>query len=313
MAVTSIGAQRTRRAKATGTYLLLSLLGLSMVFPFYWMVTTGLKAPEAAFRHPPQWFPHPVMWSNFAEAWQAAPFGRAYFNSFLVALLVTLGQVFTSSLAAYGFSRLRFPGRDGLFLGYLATMMVPGAVTMIPVFILLTKVPVVLNLLLSPHARVFSASFYLFRELYAGRIVGLDSYFALIAPGLFSAYGTFMLRQFFMTIPKYYEEAAKLDGCSHFGIYWRVILPLSLPALATLTIFTFMGAWKSFMWPLIVTQSEEMKTLPVILQSFQGRYEGTNLTLLLAASLIVLLPVLVMFVAGQKYLMQGIRIGGLKG
>jgi len=172
---------------------------------------------------------------------------------------------------------------------------------------------VVLNLLLSPHARVFSASFYLFRELYAGRIVGLDSYFALIAPGLFSAYGTFMLRQFFMTIPKDYEEAAKLDGCSHFGIYWRVILPLSLPALATLTIFTFMGAWKSFMWPLIVTQSEEMKTLPVILQSFQGRYEGTNLTLLLAASLIVLLPVLVMFVAGQKYLMQGIRLGGLKG
>lgn len=306
-------ARRTRRWKVLATYLFLCALGVTMAFPFYWMLATALKEPQQVFRHPPQWIPSPLRWSNFAEAWQAAPFGRAYVNSLVVALLVTAGQVFTSSLAAYAFSRLRFKGRDTLFFGYLATMMVPGAVTMIPVFILITKVPVVLNALLSPVDRVFSANLYLLHEFYAGQAVGLDSYFALIAPGLFSAYGTFMLRQFFLTIPRDYEEAAKIDGCSVFGIYWRIILPLSKPALTTLTIFTFMGCWKSFMWPLIVANSEEMKTLPVLLQAFQGRYEGTNLTLLLAASVIVLIPILIIFVIGQKYFMQGIRIGGLKG
>jgi multiple sugar transport system permease protein len=306
-------ARWLRRAKVFGTYLLLTVLGLTMAFPFYWMLTTALKEPEAIFRHPPQWLPSPLKWANFTEAWNAAPFGRAYVNSFVVALMVTVGQVFTSSLAAYAFSRLKFRGRDALFFCYLATMMVPGAVTMIPVFILITKIPVLLNALVSPADRIFSANLYLLQEFYAGRLVGLDSYFALIAPGLFSAYGTFMLRQFFLTIPKDYEEAAKIDGCSLFGIYWRIILPLSKPALATLTIFTFMGSWKSFMWPLIVTQSEEMKTLPVLLRSFQGRYEGSNLTLLLAASVIVLIPILAIFVVGQKYFMKGIRIGGLKG
>ena len=184
---------------------------------------------------------------------------------------------------------------------------------MIPVFILIAKIPVILNALFSPASEIFSANLYVAHEFYAGRLVGLDSYFALIAPGLFSAYGTFMLRQYFLTIPRDYEEAAKIDGCSLWGIYWRIILPLSKPALTTLTIFTFMGCWKSFMWPLIATQSEEMKTLPVLLQAFQGRYAGSNLTLLMAASVIVLVPILVMFVVGQKYFMQGIRMGGLKG
>jgi len=306
-------ARRMRRLKVLGTYLILGVLGVTMAFPFYWMLATALKEPQAVFRHPPQWFPWPLKCSNFAEAWNAAPFGRAYVNSLVVALLLTTGQVFTSSLAAYAFSRLKFKGRDTLFFCYLATMMVPGAVTMIPVFILMTKIPLVLNALFSPADRLFSANLYLLREFYAGRLAGLDSYFALIAPGLFSAYGTFMLRQFFLTIPRDYEEAAKIDGCSVFGIYWRIILPLSKPALTTLTIFTFMGCWKSFMWPLIATESEEMKTLPVLLQAFQGRYEGTNLTLLMAGSVIVLIPVLVIFVIGQKYFMEGIRIGGLKG
>ena len=306
-------ARRMRRLKVFGTYLLLAALGVTMAFPFYWMLTMGLKEPQAAYQHPPQWIPSPVKWSNFAAAWHAAPFGRAYVNSLVVALLVTAGQVFTSSLAAYAFARLRFKWRDTLFFCYLATMMVPGAVTMIPVFILIAKIPVVLNSLFSPVNEMFSSNLYILHEFYAGRLVGLDSYFALIAPGLFSAYGTFMLRQFFLTIPRDYEEAAKIDGCSLLGIYWRIVLPLSKPALTTLTIFTFMGCWKGFMWPLIATQSEELKTLPVLLQSFQGRYEGSNLTLLMAASVIVLLPILLMFVVGQKYFMQGIRMGGLKG
>ncbi|MGD0090398.1 MAG: carbohydrate ABC transporter permease [Planctomycetota bacterium] len=302
-----------RRLKILGTYVLLAVLGLTMAFPFYWMLTMALKEPQAAYRHPPQWIPSPVKWSNFPAAWEAAPFGRAYVNSLITALLVTAGQVFTSSLAAYAFSRLKFKGRDTLFFCYLATMMVPGAVTMIPVFILIAKIPVLLNTLFSPASGAFSANLYVLHEFYAGRLVGLDSYFALIAPGLFSAYGTFMLRQYFLTIPRDYEEAAKMDGCSLWGIYWRIILPLSGPALTTLTIFTFMGCWKSFMWPLIATQSEEMKTLPVLLQAFQGRYADSDLTLLMAASVIVLVPILVIFVIGQKYFMQGIRMGGLKG
>ncbi|MCY3017864.1 MAG: carbohydrate ABC transporter permease [Planctomycetota bacterium] len=302
-----------RRLRILGTYVVLAVLGVTMAFPFYWMLTMGLKEPQAAYRHPPQWIPSPVKWSNFAAAWEAAPFGRAYVNSLIAALLVTAGQVFTSSLAAYAFSRLRFKGRDTLFFCYLATMMVPGAVTMIPVFILIAKIPVILNAVFSPASEIFSANFYVLHEFYAGRLVGLDSYFALIAPGLFSAYGTFMLRQYFLTIPRDYEEAAKIDGCSLWGIYWRIILPLSGPALTTLTIFTFMGCWKSFMWPLIATHSEEMKTLPVLLQAFQGRYVGSDLTLLMAASVIVLVPILVIFVIGQKHFMQGIRMGGLKG
>jgi len=252
------------------------------------------------------------VWENFVEVWHAIPFGRYYINTIIVATLVTLGQVTTSSLAAYAFARLRFPLRDELFLGYLATMMIPMWVTMIPVFILLRSMPDMMNYLFSPASRWWSADLYFLGRWYIARPIGIDSYFALIVPGCFSAYGTFLLRQFFMGIPSDFEDAAKIDGCSYFGIYCRVILPLSKPALATLTIFTFMGSWQSFIWPLIVTNSRELKVLYVGLASFQGLYT-TDWTLLMAASLMALLPVIVVFLLGQRYFIEGIRLGAIEG
>lgn len=205
-----------------------------------------------------------------------------FLNSVLVSLIVTVGQVFTSSLAAYAFARLRFPGRDALFLGYLGTLMVPFVVTMIPVFALF-------NLL----------------RLY-------DTYAALILPAMFSAYGTFMLRQFFLTIPTELEDAARIDGCGLWGIYKHVIMPLSKPAIATLVTFTFLQNWNNFMWPLIMIDSDQRKPLMLGLHTFMGRY-STDWTLLMAASVIVMVPVLIVFILGQRYFVKGIVMSGIKG
>lgn len=241
------------------------------------------------------------VWSNYTRAWKAYPVDEAFFgllrntdgflawyiNSLVVAFTIVFGQLLTSSLAAYAFARLQFPGRDKIFLGYLATMMVPGVVTMIPVFVLLK-----------------------YLDAWTG-VPWRDTYKALILPGMFSAYGTFMLRQFFMTIPTDLEDAARIDGCTKLGVYRNVILPLSKPALATLATIIFMGSWNDFMWPLIVTDSTGMKTLPVGLASFQGQY-NTDWTMLMAASIIVLLPVLIVFIFNQRFFVRGIVLSGLK-
>ncbi len=301
--------KRKDLAKKIFLYALLSFFGISMVIPFLWTVSTSLKESGDIFTYPPQWIPKPVVWSNYVEAWQAIPFGRGYINSLFVAITVTIGQVFTSALAAYAFARLTFPGRDKLFFGYLGTMMIPPAVTMIPLFILFKKLPEALN-------HLFRTEFWLtpqyIGQYLLGNPIGIDSYFALIVPGFFSAYGTFMLRQFFMGIPRDLEDAARIDGSSHFGTFFRIILPLSKPALATLAIFTFMGSWRNFLWPLIITNSMEMKTIPVMIASFQGRYT-TEWNLLMAASLIALVPMIIVFIIGQRYFVEGIRLGAIKG
>lgn len=250
-----------------------------------------------------------IHWDNYVRAWKAIPFGRGYINSLFITLCVTLGQVITSSMAAYAFARLHFPGRDKLFMAYLSTLMIPGVVTLIPVFILLKLMPEFLNWIFNTS---WWASDLFLGKHYVGKPIGIDSYFALIMPGLFSAYGTFMLRQFFMSIPEDLEDAAKIDGCTLFGIYYRIILPLSKPALATLVTFTFMGQWKNFMWPLIVANSDEMMPLPVLLASFKGLY-STDWTLLMAGAIIVLAPMIVVFIAAQKYFVEGIQLGALKG
>ncbi|MDI6784096.1 MAG: carbohydrate ABC transporter permease [bacterium] len=290
--------------KKSVAYLFLGFGAITMLLPFFWMVATSLKEPGEVFTISDsfltQLIPDPVVWSNYPKAWTAVPFPRFYFNTILVTVLITFGQVFTSSLAAYAFARLTFPGRDKLFFGYLATMMVPGVVTMIPVFILLRT-----------FGELWNTDLYLFGS-YFGKPIGIDSYFALIVPGMFSAYGTFMLRQFFMSLPVELEEAAKIDGSSLFGIYCRITLPLSKPALATLTTFVFMGSWKDFMWPLIVTNSMEMKTLPVGLQSFQGLYT-TEWTLLMAGSIIMLAPIIIVFIFNQRFFVEGIKLAGIKG
>jgi len=255
-------------------------------------------------------YPVHLRWDNYAKAWQAVPFGRAYINSLIVSLSRVLGVLITSSLAAFAFARLEWPGRDKIFFAYLATLMIPGAVTMIPVFILITKMPVLLDGLFGTH--LFGANFYSLTGTYLGRPMGLDSYFALAVPGMFTAYGTFMLRQFFRTIARDYEEAARIDGCSTFGVYTRIVLPLSIPALATLGIFTFLGSWRGYIWPLIITFDDHMKTVPVLLRSFQSEY-GTLYTLLMAGSVLDVIPVLIVFLIGQKFFMRGIQIGGVKG
>ncbi len=263
-------------------YCILSIVGITMIFPFLWMLSTSLKDLSQVFTTGINLIPNPIKWVNYVKAWNSIPFGRFYINSIFVAVTITMGQVFTSSLAAYAFARLKFPGRDKLFFGYLATMMIPGTVTMIPVFILM-------------------------------KTMGwLDTYKALILPGMFTAYGTFMLRQFFMTLPHDLEDAAKIDGCSLFGIYWRVILPLSKPALATLATFTFIWNWGNFIWPLVITNSEKMKTLPIGLSYFQDLH-STEWTLLMAASLIVLIPALVVFIFNQRFFTRGIALTGMKG
>lgn len=267
--------------KAIGFFILI-LIGITMLVPFLWMLSTSLKDAGSVFDFPPKWIPKPLLWENYSRAWTSISFSRYYINSIVVGVCVTFGQVFTSALAAYAFARLKFWNRDKIFLGYLATMMIPGSVTMIPVFILMKMLGMI------------------------------DTYAALILPGMFSAYGTFMLRQFFMSLPRELEEAAKIDGCSLIGIFWKITLPLSKPALATLTTFTFMGSWNNFMWPLIVTNSDELKTLPVGLASFQGN-NSTDWSLLMAGSVIALIPVIVVFLFNQRFFIEGAQLGAIKG
>ncbi len=278
--------KQSRALRKIGIYAILVLGAVSMIAPFWWMIVTSLKAPGEVFAYQKAWWrdwiPATWLWGNYSRAWQEVQFWRFYLNSIFVVIFTTAGQVATSALAAYAFARLKFPGRDKIFFGYLATMMIPGAVTMIPVFILL-------------------------------RHLGwIDTCKALILPGIFTAYGTFMLRQFFLTLPKDLEDAAKIDGCGYFGIFWRILLPLSKPALATLTTFTFMGSWMNFMWPLIVINSQEKFTLPVGLSYFQSLH-NTDWTLLMAGSLMMILPILVIFIFNQRYFVEGIKLSGIKG
>ena len=278
---------RQELLKRTGAYILLTLGAATMIIPFLWMFSTSLKESTDVFTYTFKLIPRPIIWDSYIKIWKLkdVPFLRFYFNSIFVAICVTIGQVITSSLAAYAFARLRFPGRDKLFFVYLATMMIPGSVTIVPLFALM-------------------------------RVMGwIDTYKALIIPAMFTAYGTFMLRQFFMTLPRDLEDAAKMDGCSLMGIYLKIILPLSKPALATLTTFVFLGNWTSFMWPLLVTNSAEMKTLPIGLAYFQEIYQFAqpDWALLMAGSLIVMLPVIVIFMFNQRFFIEGIKLTGIKG
>ncbi|MFW6146356.1 MAG: ABC transporter permease subunit [Planctomycetota bacterium] len=260
-------------------------------------------------------------WENFPRCIRLSEvFGRAFLNSIAIAMVVTVGQLLTCSLAAFAFARLEFRGRDVLFLGYMATLMIPGAVTMVPLFVILKAIPDLLNGLF--NTELFSASLYFtytiggatgqaMREFYLGKVVGLDSYFAMVVPGLFSAYGTFMLRQFFLSLPRDLEDAAFLDGCSLLGVWRNVALPLSLPALATLGIFTFMTSWRSFLWPLVVTSTPDMQPVFVMLSSFQG-VTATQWNLMMAGTLMVVAPMIVVFLFGQRFFIEGIQLGGVK-
>jgi multiple sugar transport system permease protein len=256
-------------------------LALVTVAPFLWMFLTSFKELPDILTYPPKWLPDRFVFSNFMNAFEAAPFGRYYFNSLFVAITVTLGQIVTCSLAAYAFARVQFRGRDLLFYLFLGTMMIPGQVIMIPSFMVLHW------------------------------LGWIDTYYALIVPGLASAFGTFLLRQFFLTIPRDLEDAASIDGCSRLGVLWRIILPLSRPALATLAVFTFMGVFNDFLWALVVVSSDEMKTVQLGLAIFRDRYQ-TDWGQLMAASSASTVPILTVFFFAQKYFIKGITLSGLK-
>lgn len=264
------------------THIVLILGAVVMIAPFAWMVSTSLKLEGEVFAFPPEWIPNPVRWSNYPEAWEAAPFGWYLFNTIFVSVSVTLLELLTSSLAGYSFARLRFPWRDRIFLLYLGTLMIPGQVTIIPNFVLMK---------------------------YLG---WTDTYLALIIPPAFSAFGTFLLRQFFLTIPSELEEAAKIDGASYPRIWATIIMPLSGPALATLAVFSFMAQWNNFLWPLIVTNSNTMRTFTVGLRFFIDEY-NTRYHYLMAGSVMSIIPIIVVFIFFQRYFVRSIKLTGMGG
>lgn len=268
-----------------GSWLLAIFLiptALLMLMPFIWMISTSLKSAGAVFTYPPEFIPRPPQWNNYVRIFEVLPFARFFLNSLFVAVAVTALQLVTCSMAAYAFARLRFRGREALFLGYLGTLMIPAQVVLIPNFIVLRQ------------------------------LGWIDTYQALILPAAFSAFGTFLLRQYFLTIPRELEDAAVVDGANHWQIYMRVILPLSGPALSALAIFSFLANWNSFLYPLIVTTSVDMSTLTVGLNTLQGQY-NTAWTLLMAGSVIALLPILIVFIFAQRYFIAGITMTGLGG
>jgi multiple sugar transport system permease protein len=260
--------------------------GLSVVFlfPLFWMATTSLKTMEQAYAFPPRWIPNPIMWENYTRLFTELPFFIFSVNSVLIAVLNTVGVVFTSALCAFGFARLRARGRDFLFIVLLSTIMLPYQVILVPTFIL-------------------------FKQL-----GWIDTFLPLVVPAYFGggAFNIFLLRQFFMTIPFELDEAAIIDGASWFTIFLRIMLPLSKPALATVAVLNFVSVWTDFFGPLIYLNSLEKMTLAVGLAFLRGQHTAL-LTLMMAGSMYSTVPMLIIFFLAQRYFVEGIQLSGLKG
>ncbi|QPC81314.1 carbohydrate ABC transporter permease [Phototrophicus methaneseepsis] len=275
----------TERIKRGLIYAVLIFGALIVFIPFAWTLSTALKAQDDVFAFPPQWIPDPIVWSNFSEAVTTRPFGRWFLNTLFVVGVSTFGTVVSASIVAFAFARLRWPGRNVLFLILLATMMLPEQVTLIPTFIL-------------------------FREL-----GWLNTFLPLIVPGFFArnAFYVFLLRQFYMTIPFDLDEAARIDGASHFQIYLYIILPMSKPALAIAAIMFAQFKWKEFLAPLIYLNNSDMFTVSLGLRTFIGETWGTEWNLMMAANIIFMIPLILVFFFAQKYFIQGVVITGVKG
>ncbi|AQS55162.1 sugar ABC transporter permease [Novibacillus thermophilus] len=268
--------------KKVAIHLVLIVGSLVMVAPFLWMLFTSFKSFAESMQVPPTILPKVWRLDNYVEVFEKVNFLTYYLNTISVTVGRTVGQLILCSLAAFAFARMSFPGKNVIFIALLSVLMVPSQVVMIP-------------------------SFVIVREL-----GWFDTLYALIVPGIFSAFGTFLLRQFFMSIPRELDEAAKIDGCSYFGIYWRVVLPLSKPALVALAIFTILNAWNDFLWPLVVTSSDSMRVLSIGIASFQGEY-ATEYPLLMAGALMASLPLILIFIFLQRYFIEGITMTGMKG
>ena len=264
-------------------YIILIIIAISMLTPFLAMFNLSFSQNSEIFSYPPTIFPKKWSFANYLSVFSSMPIARYFLNSLYVAIITTIGQVIFSAFAGYAFARLKFRGSDFLFLIILITMMIPPQVNIIPLF-------------------------FLMREMHL-----IDTYQALIIPGFFGGFGIFMFRQFFLGFPKDLEESSKIDGCNIFETFYKIALPIALPTIATLAIFTFISSWNSFMWPLIVTNSDNMRTLPVGLAVFKGSFrEITIWGDLLACAVICTIPTIIVFLVGKKYFINDLLQGSLK-
>jgi multiple sugar transport system permease protein len=271
-----------RRFNAAWTYTLLLLGAVITIIPFVWMIATSFKPEPEVFIFPPQLLPIEPTWNAYVSLFSQVKFGRTLFNSAVVTVTFTFLNMLVASLAGYAFAKIKFIGRDKIFYLFLATIMIPSQVTMIPSFIVLKNMGL------------------------------LNNYLGLIIPASASVFGIFLVRQFMQSVPDDLLDAARIDGCNELRIYWHIILPLLRPVLSTIAIFSFMGAWNDFLWPLIVMSSEKMYTLPVALSMLNGEH-NTEWALLMAGAVVTTLPILVLFFSLQRYFIEGIAHSGLKG
>lgn len=269
--------------RALPKHLILLFVAVISIFPFYWMVLTALKSSSNVLEYPPSVVPHSFQWSNFSKVFELMPtMWIAYWNSFKVATLATLGTLFTSALAAYAFSKLRFKGKSRLFALLIGTMMIPSQITLIPMYLIFAK------------------------------LGWIDTHLPLIIPQvLTNAYGVFMIQQHMMTVPKEYIEAAQIDGCGHFKIFWEIMLPSCKSILVTLGLLTFVGSWNNYFNPLIYLKSDSKFTVPLVVSAFRGVYT-VQWELLMAASTLAILPVVILFIFAQKYFVESVSLSGMK-
>lgn len=290
----SLPARRaSRRRRSTGWivrhtlldglwYLVAAAAGLAIMLPFIWMIVTSLKGQSEVFAYPPTWIPKILNWQNYLEVWKEAPFARYFLNSTFVAAAVTVGQLASCILAAFAFARMNFKGKSFMFLVFMSTTMISTQVTLVPSYMIVKQLDWV------------------------------DHYEALIVPFLANAFGVFMIRQSFRTIPRELEEAAKLDGCGRFRFLLMILLPLCKPILASQALFAFMGNWNSYLWPLIVTNQDKMRTLQIGLRYFVGGEGGTKWGVYMAAALLVSFPVIIIYFLVQKTFVESMANTGLK-
>jgi multiple sugar transport system permease protein len=259
-----------------------------MIGPLYWMLATSFKVPSGVFAAPPQWIPSPWTLANYRDVFTLLPFARYFLNSVVVTGAIVVLNIIFDLAAAYAFAKLRFPGRDFLFFTLLITLMVPFQVNLIPLF----------RIMVSLHQ--------------VSPVLGVNTYFGLIAPSAIQVFGIFLLRQFIRTIPDEILDCARVDGASEFAILRKIVFPLAVPGLATLAIFTFLGAWNDFLWPLLITQTDQMRTLPVGLALLARRQE-INWGDTMAGTVITALPMIAVFLVLQRRFIEGLTQGAIKG
>ncbi len=269
-------------AKPIFFYLFASLLAFFILIPFFWMISTSLKSYGALMSIPIRWIPETISFKSYAKVFVIFPFARAIFNSAFVSVLSTVITILSASMAAYVFAKIRFKGRERLFLVVLATMMIPSQVTVIPIFLVLKKLGLI------------------------------NTFTGLIAPTIFNAFAIFMLRQHMKDIPDDFIDAAVIDGASYFRIFRSVILPLSMPIITILGVITFMGAWNDYFWPLVILYDKAKMTLSLALSQLNGQHTDMY-NILMAGSLLSMIPIIVIYIFAQKYFMSGLQLGGIKG